>query len=392
MLRLKVIAASLLVAVRRLHVQVARGPRKRGVRRAYPGCRRAQGAHLDDHVLFTVYQRGWQAHVGFNPSGACMPIAIPASIAKHSWARTTSRMPSKLPMFALAARSQSTSRKRRPCSRLRPQNFDARGPFAWVGEAIRDRMVAKVLPVKAISMQGKKEVDKIRANVVRAMIDEGSALGDLRRDFLFDETTKRLVGIWLPNEKNLEFETAVDRTHPAEEKSSMFRPVACLEHEIVLDPKLDERDFSLDAPAGYALEKQAKATVTESEIAAYLGAAVKFNDGVFPDSPFEAFDPARFNKVSEKTTDEQTPAEQEMIEQHSKFLLREIYRPPFRQFVDDQTASGSFRYVGAGARIGNAGQIICWFTPRGATKPRAIFGDLSIRDVNTSDLPFDPSH
>ena len=39
---------------------------------------------------------------------------------------------------------------------------DVRGPFAWVGEALRERMVAKVLPVKSVSLQGTKEIDGIQ--------------------------------------------------------------------------------------------------------------------------------------------------------------------------------------------------------------------------------------
>ena len=31
---------------------------------------------------------------------------------------------------------------------------DVRGPFAWIGEALRDRLVAKRLRVKSVSLQG----------------------------------------------------------------------------------------------------------------------------------------------------------------------------------------------------------------------------------------------
>ena len=172
---------------------------------------------------------------------------------------------------------------------------DVRGPFAWVGEALRDRMVAKVLPVKSVSLQGTREIDKIQANVVRAMIVENEDQGPARRDFLFDRNSKRLVAIYITNEKDFDAETAPERKQAAEEKTSMWRPVACWEHEIVLDPKLDAADFRLDPPAGYAYEAQAKPTITEEEMVAFLGAAARFNDGVFPDSPYAAFDQAKFN-------------------------------------------------------------------------------------------------
>jgi hypothetical protein len=63
---------------------------------------------------------------------------------------------------------------------------DVRGPFAWVDEALRDRIVAKTLRVKSISLEGRKEIDKIQANVVRALIETGNDHEYRRHDFLFD--------------------------------------------------------------------------------------------------------------------------------------------------------------------------------------------------------------
>ncbi len=81
--------------------------------------------------------------------------------------------------------------------------------------------------------------------------------------------------------------------------------------------------------------------------------------------------------------------DRELIALHDKFLTREVYRPPLRQFMEDHTEPGSFRYVGAGARAGQADRILCWFTTTGTTKHRAVFADLSVRDVDRSELPLD---
>ncbi|MFO0957891.1 MAG: hypothetical protein U0800_10595 [Isosphaeraceae bacterium] len=280
-------------------------------------------------------------------------------------------------------------RKKQAVLKATTQQPDPRGPFAWVGDALRDRLVAKSLPVKSVSLQGTVEVDRSPANVVRALIDEGSSGGDLRRDFLFDPASKRLVGIWLPNERAFDLDSAPDRNNAAEPEWSEQTPLGYREHEIVLDPKLDDGDFRLDAPDGYALEKRAAPTVTETEMVAYLGAASRFNDGAFPDSPFEAFDTAKFNAASRKPEAERTAVEKEMIAQHDLFLMRGIHRPPVRQFAEDQAADASFHYVGAGAGVGDAKRIVCWFTPKGANRPRALFADLSVRDVDAADLPFD---
>jgi hypothetical protein len=60
---------------------------------------------------------------------------------------------------------------------------------------------------------------------------------------------------------------------------------------------------------------------------------------------------------------------------------------PLLQFVEDQTAPDSFHYVGAGAKVGQADRIVCWFITRATAEHRAVFGDLSIRDVTSSELP-----
>ncbi|MBC7818342.1 MAG: hypothetical protein IAG10_15760 [Planctomycetaceae bacterium] len=264
---------------------------------------------------------------------------------------------------------------------------DDRGPFAWAGDAIRERMVAKALRVKSVSLQGQKEIDKTQANVVRAMIHKGDDLGYGRTDFLFGVASKQLVGIWMPNEADLEFETAADGNNQAEEKWYKMVPVAALTHEMVLNPKLDPSDFSLDPPADFVFEKLAKPTVTEDEMIAYLGAAARFNDNQFPDSPYEVFDRDKFNAASNKELTARTPVEQALIDIRDKIMMREIYRSPVKQFEEDQTTAGSFHYVGSGVKVGQADKIVGWYKLRNATKYRAVYGDLSIKDVTETELP-----
>ncbi len=266
---------------------------------------------------------------------------------------------------------------------------DPRGPFAWVGDALRDRLTFKRWPVKSISLQGRQEVDRTPANVVRAMIDEGADQGPVRRDFCFDVASKRLIGLWAPNDKDFDLETALRPDQPAEAKPSSWTPIARWEHEIDLDPKLDAAAFSLTPPAGYAFEAIARPTLSEAELVEYLGAAARFNDGVFPDSPGWDFDRAKFNAASEKAEADRTPAERALIRIHDQLLRREMYRSPGLVFAEDHAEPGSFRYVGAAARIGQGDRLIAWWTPRGEKMPRAIFGDLAVRTVAPADLPLD---
>jgi hypothetical protein len=262
-----------------------------------------------------------------------------------------------------------------------------RAPFAWVGDEIRERANGKSLRVRSLSLQGAKEIDKIRANVLRAKVQSVDNQATFHQDFLFDVASKRLVGIWQPNEADLEFETAVDSTKLAEAEWSKWQPVAVLTHEIVLKPKLDPAEFSLDPPVGYAFEKQAKPTVTEEEMLAFLGAAARFSDNQFPDSPEVAYDRDKYNAASSKELTARTAAEQEMIEIRDKILMREIFKSPIKQFEEDQTLPNSFHYVGSDVKVGQADRIVCWYKPRSSKMYRAVFGDLSVKDVTEAELP-----
>ncbi len=264
-----------------------------------------------------------------------------------------------------------------------------RPPFAWVGDEIRERKNGDSLRVKALSVAGRTMLDKTEANVVRAMLQSTSDLSVYRQDLLFDVTSKRLLGIWqpIPNEPKLEFETVIEPGKTVEKDWSIIQPIASLTHEMVLDPMLAATEFSLDPPEGYTLEKQAQPTVTEEEMLAFLGAAARFNDSQFPDSPFDAIDRDKFNAASKKE-----PASAELkalTEIRDKILMREIFRSPVSQFVDDQTVAGSFHYVGSGVKVGQAERIVGWYRLRNSKQLRAFFGDLSVRDVTEKELPLD---
>ncbi len=264
-------------------------------------------------------------------------------------------------------------------------SYDERPPFAYVGDMIRERKES--YRIKSLSLQGHKEIDSKKANVVRAITVSSENGEKSRIDFLFDETSKQLLGVWAPNEPGYDFEAAVEEKMPAGEKWQTGMPLGALFHEIVLNPKLEASDFSLDPPAGYAFEKQAPATVTEDEMIAYLGAAARFNDDHFPDSPYQAFDSDKFNAASEKTMTDRSAVEQALIDIRDKIMRREIYRSPVKQFEDDHTVPKSFHYVGSGVKLGQADRIVSWYKLRKSSKCRALYGDLSTKDVTERDLP-----
>lgn len=270
------------------------------------------------------------------------------------------------------------------------------GPFAWVGSLIRDRDAGRS-NVKSVSIPGQKEFDGHKVNIVRVVTRDETMSSDHAFEFYFDTATKQLVGIHggtnkHPNGKdvgNAHFDPLKepDKDNKPEAKWSMALAVSGITREIKLAPKLSPADFSLDPPAGFTLEKIASPTVTEEEIVAYLGASARFNDNRFPDSPHVTFDRDRFNAASFKPENELTPAEKELIAIRDKIMLREIYVPPLKKFEEDHTVAKSFHYVGSGVTVGQSDRIVAWYKLRSNNKCRAIYGDLSVKDIAESDLP-----
>lgn len=277
--------------------------------------------------------------------------------------------------------------------------FD-RTPFAWVGDLIRDRQTGSELTrVQSISILGKREIDKKQVNTVRAITRNSEYAADNQTDFFFNPESRQLVGILddaacssgeaNPGYAHIPFDpdTAIDRSTPAEKSWSKMIPVGRLTKEISLAPSGNSSDFSLDVPSGYALEKLAQPTVTEEEMVSFLGASARFNNNRFPDSPHVTFDSGHFNAASGKLEREQTAGEKELITIRDRILMREIFVPPLKKFEEDHTVAKSFHYVGSGVIVGQSDRLVAWYKLRSSNKYRAIYGDLSVKDIAESDLP-----
>jgi hypothetical protein len=44
-------------------------------------------------------------------------------------------------------------------------------------------------------------------------------------------------------------------------------------------------------------------------------------------------------------------------------------------------------YAGRGVALGDADTAICWYRPQGSETYRAIYGDLSVKDMAAENLP-----
>lgn len=265
---------------------------------------------------------------------------------------------------------------------------DARGPFAWAGDELRQKQLGASTRVKSVSLPGIAMVEDADVNVVRVVLQDVQLGKTWQHDLYFDRASKRLSGIWAPNDPALTKDAAEKEVKAPGEKWSRMEPIASLTHEINLTPKLSMSDFTLDAPKGFTLETIAKPTVTEEELMSFLRAAIQFSGGQFPDSPMIAYDQDRLNTEWEKEEAARTAEASELISQINKIRLREIYQSPITKFLDDHAMPESFRYVGSGIKLGEKDRLVGWYKLKATKSLRAIYGDLTVRNINESELPF----
>jgi hypothetical protein len=166
--------------------------------------------------------------------------------------------------------------------------------------------------------------------------------------------------------------------------------------DIVLDAKVDDSLFSLEAPEGYSVKHERATHVTEQEWLDYLGAFVEFHDRAFPDEAVPACcNLDKLNAAEGKPASQQTDVEKKYLAMH---LRHQPMSTPFYFFrttgnlfrITHDFVEDSFRYVGKGVKLGEKDRIVCWYKlkdAKDANTYRVVYGDLSVKDVAAKDLP-----
>jgi hypothetical protein len=269
--------------------------------------------------------------------------------------------------------------KRRATLRELALAKDPRGPFVWQNELMQERDLEWV---------GKRETETGEANIFRNSFWDKSNNRDWSYDFWIDVKTKKLVAVQVPGCDIYDPENDPVRLNPQHKDGYHKRPFCHIQHEITFDADLDESLFSLEPPEDYTVETERRAQVTEKDMVEYLGILADYNNKTFPDqlSPF-AFTNDRINKTWDKAEDERTAAEQKLIETMDHYKMAGLNMMPTGHFVEDHTVKDSFRYLGKGVKLGDKDRIVCWYRLKGSNTYRAVYGDLSVRDVALEDLP-----
>jgi len=141
-----------------------------------------------------------------------------------------------------------------------------------------------------------------------------------------------------------------------------------------------ESQFSLEVPAGYT-----EAQPSETDLVELLRICARISGGSFPQ---ELNGPAVLDLIKAgmpgQVYCERSPEGRgaTTMSHEGKAVFKACLRG--LTFVAVATEDGNWHYSGSGVKLGDATAVVCWWRPTGSTTPRAVYGDLTIREL-TSD-------
>ena len=246
--------------------------------------------------------------------------------------------------------------------------------------------LAKLLEREPIEFAGQREVDGVKANVFRYR-KEFSDGGHDTTDFWLDIKTKRLMGYCdTPEDKPFDPDTDADRNNAPEKRISKGTIAGVITHNIVFDAQLDPSLFSLTPPEGFKIiEPKVRPKVTEESLIKWLRASARANGNQFLDTEPKSFR-QWMTKLNAKSKNDRSKAEQDFLELvHSNVLDGNINL--LSRFEEDVAQPRTFKYLGKGATLGDHERIICYYESKNSSTYRAIYGDLSAKEVRPDELP-----
>ena len=241
-------------------------------------------------------------------------------------------------------------------------------PLAWVATALER---------EPIELVGQWKINGVKVNVFRFHrgYDHTSV------DIWLDVKTKRLVEFCEPGADCFDPTTAPDRDNPPEKRISKGEIAGSVGSDIVFDAQLDRKSFSLVPPEGFqVVQEPPTPTVTEAELIEWLGVTARFNNDTFVDTE-KGVDHEKQNKAAQKNKADRTDVEQRYLDLWRKHVLGNRHSYPIWDFAKEYAVPGSFRYLGKGVKLGSGDRIVCWYKLKSTGTYRAVYGDLTVKDV-----------
>ena len=159
--------------------------------------------------------------------------------------------------------------------------------------------------------------------------------------------------------------------------------------EIQLDPVLDDALFRLEPPEGYTLKKvNARIHMAPEEaVVRILRNYTKASGGRFP-ARLDDFDD--YAKVVKAEAMKKAQAKEAKPQDAKVILDPAIFEDGIAGAILGvfcQQKKDQYGYKPDGAKLGDAKTIVFWYKPEGATKYKAVYGDLHIGDVGEDEIP-----
>lgn len=218
----------------------------------------------------------------------------------------------------------------------------------------------------------------------------------LKKDFR-DGTEKNLGRVKLNDRETVCFEISKDNKKitvwadpntafpiQIEEKSEENGAMRELLGNIKFDMEFDEQLFSMTPPADYCLVDlktqriQTPFELTEQHLIEGLAVYPKYLDGKF--KTWYMGGRPKTEEVKKKFKVEIEKYEGWSDEEGNKSTLG-------CAFIEQLPEGSDYQYVGEDVKFGDVNTPVCWWKPPGSKTYRVVYGDLSIRDVEPSDLP-----
>jgi len=147
------------------------------------------------------------------------------------------------------------------------------------------------------------------------------------------------------------------------------------------DVPIEDSLISMDVPEGYTLQETQfdLSGSTEQDFIEGLRIWTRVHDGMFPEA------------VGTENTMKQVPLLAEKIAQlnlsddeTTQMMMKYVRGMLFIQTLERQSQG---HYAGEGVKLGDAGKAIFWYQPEGSQTWRVVYGDLSVKDMATENLP-----
>lgn len=266
-------------------------------------------------------------------------------------------------------------------------------PFDWVTNQPDGKF--RFVETKKVDGRAVNVFRHIKKDVEMKFRDE-LATRDRSYDYWLDAKSKELVRVQSPGEDFFDPESDPILLESPQKEWSKKIPLAIVRHDIVFNVELDDELFSMRPPEGFEFTVQERSDVTEEKMIEFLGLVAEFYDGRFPElsedsilwSPpgtvegklYASRPFSQWTKVERKLND----IVQICRHKNQQFM-------PFIYFILNSTVQvkDGWRYVGKGVKLGEAERIVCWYQLKKTKQYRAVYGDLSVKDISPDDLPKD---